>query len=163
MSKRQRSETVPEFAAWLVQQGKHRLSKTDETMSGYNDCNGVPFGSYRELLPASASMFPRAGVIKDREALSEFHARFDRCWRCGVKRSHVWRGLQCHHIFGGTKGRSDESTNFAMLCAACHELVNTQEFPLGRILFLKWMNDRGAVDWVRLAILRRCFLPDLIC
>jgi len=68
--------------------------------------------------------------------------------------------LELHHVIGGTKGRSDERTNLIMLCRDCHEQVATA--GLGAILGMKWSIDRQGTDWVRLAVLRRSFLPDLI-
>ena len=130
-------------------------------MQEYLDGRGVSFADYRLQLPARASCFPPQNLIKSRTELAEFHDRTDACYSCGRTRRQVWRSLQCHHIMGGTKGRSDEQTNFAMLCADCHEGANTGILPMGRILFLKWLRDRENIDWVRLAVLRRCFLPDL--
>ena len=97
---------------------------------------GVPFARYREL--------------------------WDHCQVCQETYNSLSVVLECHHIIGGTKGRSDELTNLICLCRSCHQRLGPHsEENLGTILFWKWATDRGTLSWVRLAILHRRFLPDL--
>ena len=129
-------------------------------MREYRDHDGVPFAEYRTLLPASSHDFGKIKIIKDREVLEWFHRTFHVCFVCGRKRREI--KLEAHHIFGGSKGRSDEATNLAMLCYPCHENVNTRYLPLGMLLWRKWLHDKENTSWPRMALLRRSFLPELI-
>lgn len=131
-------------------------SKTKKQL--FRDSHLIPFSEYRKYLPARAADFPPPNRIKDPDLLSAIHASFPICMACRAARCKI----EVHHIIGGTKGRSDERTNLITLCHDCHDQVNTAAMPLGFILWLKWCSDGGSIDWVRLAILRRSFLPDLI-
>jgi hypothetical protein len=122
------------------------------------DGNDVAFNEYRQLLPRLASDFPLPNRVKDQDVLSAYRAEFDYCQVCG--RSDL--GIEVHHIIGGTKGRSDERTNLISLEPALHERVKTSELPQGLIMWCKWRIDPSGTDWVRLAILNRAFLPDLV-
>jgi hypothetical protein len=94
------------------------------------------------------------------------HLLFGECWSCGwpacANFSTELRTIELHHVFAGTVGRSDEFTNCAMLCSDCHRKVNTPELPTGRILYLCWKFNRQHLSWVRMALLARHHLPDLI-
>lgn len=137
-------------------------------MVAFADKNGIDFADHRKHLPASVHDFEPANVIKDKFALQDFASRWDFCWLCGRPAKDGQRlGLAIHHIEAGRKGRSDELTNLASLCEfpyrdTCHAKVKGAEFPQGSMLWLKWHHDPFETDWVRLAILRRSFLPDLI-
>lgn len=133
----------------------------------HTDGQGRSFVGYRDTLPALASDFPHDKPTRDHVGLVAFRglhiAGF--CWACGRGYYHVNK-LDLHHIVGGA-GRSDERTNFSMLCGgftpdACHAKANTDELPMGFILYRKWQLDPDGTDWRRLAILRGSFLPDLI-
>jgi len=130
------------------------------------DNNGRSFFTYRDGLPGRASNFPQQPPIRDRDAMQEFRqldiAQF--CWGCGRHVSEV--KLDLHHIMGGSE-RSDERTNFSMLCGgftlnACHPQANTDGVPMGLVLARKWAIDPLGTDWRRLAIIRGRFLPDLM-
>jgi len=133
-------------------------------MSDYTDSRGRTFANYRESLPTLASNFPHEKPIRERAAVAHFRGLeiSQRCWACG--RANV--KLDLHHIIGGA-GRSDERCNMSILCGgltpnACHPRANTDELPMGFILFRKWLLDQTGTDWARLAVLRGSFLPYLI-
>ena len=122
---------------------------------------GVPFSKYREHLPKSCHDFPDPERVKEPKLLERLHREWRYCMGCWRRRLASGR-LELHHIVGGTKGRSDEACNLMMLCSdRCHPNVNTEAMPLGLLLVLRWYAERETTDWVRLAILRRSFLPDL--
>jgi len=130
-------------------------------MDAFIDGQGVPFSRYRELLPKRARDFPKPERVKDDQVIMAYRWRWTHCQVCGQgQRDGVI--LDVHHIIGGTKGRSDEKTNLISLDRDCHDKANTLELPKGLILWCKWRTDRRSVSWVRLAILHRQFLPDLI-
>ena len=129
-------------------------------MIDFLDRDGIAFADYRKHLPASSHDFGKIKTIKDSEVLAWFHRTFHVCFACGRKRREI--KLEAHHIFGGSKGRSDEATNLAMLCFPCHENVNTRLLPIGMVLWRKWVHDRENTSWPRLALLRRSFLPSLM-
>lgn len=132
----------------------------------FKDKNDVPFADHHRHLPKLASDFPKSGVVTNPGLRWEYKPKYKKCAVCdwsyeepGFLCRIIW--LELHHIIGGQKGRSDELTNYIVICSACHEKVNTSELPMGKILYHKWKADQGNVDWARLAILRGCFLPDL--
>ena len=132
----------------------------------YKDGNGIAFADYRNALPKRASDFRKAKPIKNPELLRDLHADWRKCMVCGRMRQ-LGVTLQLHHIAHGTCGRSDEATNIAMLCnsgpdAGCHSDVHGGKISPGRLLYCRWYAEPDTVDWVRLAILFRHFLPDLI-
>lgn len=127
----------------------------------FKDGNGVAFADYRDMLPNRASDFLKAHVVKNKRLLGVLHQEWKCCIVCGSRRS-----LNLHHIAHGACGRSDERTNLAMLCShgpdkGCHSDVHGGTVSLGRLLYYRWCAERESVDWVRLAILFRHFLPDL--
>ena len=126
----------------------------------FADSGGVPFDRYREMLPARAADFPPPCRITDPEVVLAYREQWTKCQVCGAHGRVI---LECHHIIGGTKGRSDEVGNLIVLDRRCHERLGPHsEENLGTILFWKWATDRGTLSWVRLAILHRRFLPDLV-
>lgn len=126
----------------------------------YADCKGVFFDQCRLWLPQRTAEWPQVTRVNDHTLLATIPRI--RCWRCRVEPIQHWLPIEVHHIVGGTKGRSDEWTNLIPLCQTCHGIANTKLFPLGQVLFKKWFCDRAHVDWVRLTLLRRQHLPDLI-
>ena len=130
-------------------------------MNRYVDGKGIGFNHYREHLPARAADFPKPGRIRNPDVMSEFH-QWDFCFVTGVKYGGFKVKLEAHQRFAGTAGRSDELCNLIMLERATHENVKTEACPLGLLLWRKWLLDRENTDWVRLALLRGSFLPDLI-
>ncbi len=133
-----------------------RVSKKRARVANYPDCHGIDFDEVRLHLPARVADWPTVVRVKDPAICRAMHEWFRGCWNCG------WSRVEAHHIAGGTKGRSDEFCNIAMLCGACHPKANTAELPMGRILYLKWKFDKPHTDWVRLSLLANRFLPDLI-
>jgi hypothetical protein len=129
------------------------------------DTNGISFAEYRSLLPDRIFEFPKPRVKKNRIVLAAVGREGLFCCNC---REPNGRGLearlQLHHLVGGSNGRSDERTNLMHLCGrdACHPSANTKALPFARLLFLKWYYYPDEVDWVRLAILRHQFHPDLV-
>ncbi len=129
------------------------------------DANGISFADYRHFLPLRTFHFPKMHCVKNAELLRELHELWDCCQVCGRKADSTTR-LELHHIVGAA-GRSDERTNLIMLCSegpdqGCHAEAHGGKLSLGNILWAKWYADRSNVDWVRLAVLRGSFLPDLI-
>jgi hypothetical protein len=122
------------------------------------DGKGVSYHQYRRHLPARARDFPDPERVDDPERTMRYREQMGRCQITGDRAGPI----DVHHIIGGTKGRSDEWTNLILLRRDWHEKANTNELSLGVILWLKWSTDREHTDWVRLAILRRAFLPTLI-
>lgn len=132
----------------------------------YRDCNNIPFSQYREHLPLKLFYWPRMNCVKSPALLRELHEEWDFCHNCSRKAAPgVY--LHLHHIFGGMAGRSDERCNLICLHSTgpdqgCHAEAHGGSLPLGRVLYLKWLHDPTGVDWVRLAVLRGSFLPELI-
>lgn len=130
------------------------------------DKNGIPFSQYREHLPFQIFHWPKMNYVKNAELLRELHAEWDCCAACGRKAGPgVY--LHLHHICGGLAGQSDERCNLIMLDSqgpdqGCHAEAHGGSLPLGKILYHKWQSDPDGVDWIRLAVLRGSFLPDLI-
>lgn len=142
----------------------------------YLDCNGIPFADYRRELPIQVFHFPKANIIKSPELLQELHNEWDCCQVCG-RRAGLWTkwdagpqenwvSLHLHHVIGAA-GRSDERCNLLALCSegpdqGCHAEAHGGKLPLGKILYHKWKADPDGIDWIRLAVLRGSFLPELI-
>jgi len=131
-------------------------------MKTFLDKHGIAFADHRALLPERSADFPKRGIVKDREALEEIGWVFSRCQACGRKGRAF--GLHRHHIIGGV-GRSHERTNLIVLCSegpdhGCHAEAHGGNLSLANILWIKWRDDRAEIDWVRLAILRGCHLPE---
>lgn len=130
----------------------------------YLDCNGVAFEDYRTLLPGRVSDWPPADRIKNRCVLESFAVSWEHCQLCGATPPGTqFDRLHIHHIFGGTRGRSDESTNLIRLCSECHDRVQGNSTFLPVVLWAKWRTEKETwkptIDWVKLAILRRQHLP----
>ena len=52
------------------------------------------------------------------------------CLVCGITGNKAsWPGLSCHHLI--IPGRSDEETNYAVLCAQCHNIVHGGRVRVG--------------------------------
>lgn len=152
---------VPQRASRLTFLTMNRTSKTRQKSERYADCHGVRFDEYRDWLPERVSDWKQIVRVDDPVVCARMHGSWANCWECGGFRGWEYI-IEAHHIVGGTKGRADEFCNIAMLCRECHSNANTAKLPMGRILFIKWKWDRQHVDWVRLALLKRSFLPDLI-
>jgi hypothetical protein len=151
----------PKRGGRLATVGQRKKDNRVVVQERYTDSRGVPFDSYQLLPPLNGLPcrdWPKIKRVEDPVVCDVMHQRFDSlgCWECRQ------RGLQAHHMAEGSAGKSDEFTVIVMLCPACHAMVNTPALPLGRLLFLKWLNDRANTDWCRLALLHRKMLPDLI-
>lgn len=126
----------------------------------YRDSQGIELSDVWRFLHGRPSDWPTVVRVHDETICKLMHEWFNECWNCGRM------NVQCHHIIGGTKGRSDELTNIAMLCGpnlitgdeGCHAKANTNELPMGRILLLKCRWDWQHTNWVRLCLLARQFL-----
>jgi hypothetical protein len=150
----------------LTRKAKHGLD-----LSRFPDSKGIYFDEVRAEVQKRYGMkvsdWDQIRVVEDPEICKRMHAMFGECWNCG--RREPWNKIDAHHI-AGSSHRSDELCNIAMLCGvvwngeaeSCHSNVKTSKLPQGRILFLKWKYDRQNTDWVRLTLLGRKFLDDLI-
>jgi hypothetical protein len=143
-----------------------RRKRAKRQTEGYADSRGIRFDEYHFYLPAKVSDWQTVVRVDDPTVCRKMHEwHGDMCWACGWPWSSMdvpTRRIEAHHIAAGTKGRADEYANIAMLCNLCHLSANTSGLPMGRILFVKWAFDRQHVDWVRIALLARRFLPGLI-
>lgn len=147
----------------LRPKSKSRVARAKRLTERYADSKGVPFDEYRFHLPDRVSEWPKVVRVDDDSVEQKMHGWYSKCWNCGAWRVFEWQDdMQTHHVVGGTRGRSDEYTNIAVLCARCHGNANTAALPMGHILYIKWKHDRQHTDWVRLALLHRQHLPDLI-
>jgi 5-methylcytosine-specific restriction endonuclease McrA len=137
---------------------KTRTARTKRLKEGYADSHGIMFHEYRLWLPELASDWPSVRRVDSPHVLGCI-SRLE-CWAC--RYISFTNPCDLHHLVGGTKGRSDERCNLMPLCRECHDKANTKELPLGRLMWLLWVHDRWGTDWVRLALLKRSHLPDLI-
>lgn len=126
----------------------------------YLDKHGVAFADYRKLLPKRSCDFPPANVVRDGWAIKDYHATWKTCQLCGANAAE--RIMELHHIVGAS-GRSDERANLILLCREHHaEYGPHSDANFGTILWAKHHSDPHNTDWIRLAILARRFLPDLV-
>ena len=125
------------------------------------DALGIPFDEYREHLQKNAGDFPKMqGNFKQwTELAGWYHENYPFCFVCGMDPKRAV--LECHHIEGGPS-RTHEACNAMVLCLKHHDQVNTNQLPKGHLLWRKWIVDQPNTDWVRMAIIRRRFLPDLV-
>jgi len=130
----------------------------------FTDAHGVPFARYRNHLPSCSHDFPPLGGEFNGRRWSElagwYHEHFPFCFVCGLHRPSPVV-IECHHIEGGSN-RTHEACNVLNLCLKHHDQANTEAMPKGHLLWRKWVVDPANTDWVRLAIIRRRFLPDLV-
>jgi len=138
------------------------MDGAQQRANAFTDRHDIAFGDYRKHLPAKARDFPPPERIKSHAVMRQFHFLWDHCQVCGRGSRRLGVKLEAHHIIGGQQGRSDELCNLLMLCDDHHRDVKTRKLPQGLLIWCKWRTDRFNTDWVRLAILSRRFLPDLI-
>lgn len=101
--------------------------------------------------------------IRDWKANRAWADQRTHCQLC--QKLPYWPGLSVHHIV--KFGRSDEPTNFLLLCHRCHELAEglncSKEMPkfrLGHALALKALVDPDEFDLERLGDLYGRTLPE---
>jgi hypothetical protein len=121
------------------------------------DGSGVGFNQYRGLLPPSVHDWPFPIRVRDKELMAQLHVEWDHCQVCGKR-----GGNEIHHVTAGSKGKSDERCCCISLCRFHHDWVKTKKLPQGLILWMMWKTNQPNTDWVRLALLSRHFLEDLI-
>lgn len=127
----------------------------------YVDNRGIEFGEIGFHLRGRPGDWPRITRVTRKGACTFMHEFHQACWQCG-KRGYGLDATQAHHIFEGSRGKSEELCNIAMLCALHHGQLSDPIIPLGRILYLKWKHDWLHTDWVRMTLLCGYHLPDLI-
>ncbi len=131
----------------------------------YRDCRGLAFDDVRAYMQKHHGFrvadWQSIKTVDDSTIGQIAHQLWGFCWNTECNARQPWNKIEFHHIIGGAR-RSDELCNVCMLCTACHEIVKTDVLPQGRILFLKWREDRQHCDWERLSLLSKKFLPDLI-
>ena len=121
----------------------------------YRDCHGVDFDDVRYILGEDRNKWPKVVRVIDPAVCKLIHQLWLYCWNCRDN------GIEAHHEFAGSAGKTDELCAMFALCSECHGNVHTPKLPLGRMLFLKWKFDRMHTDWVRATLLRGSFLPEL--
>lgn len=163
------ASTKPMKRSRIAPVSKKRLDRKREAIERYRDCHGIAFDEVRGYMEKhfglKCSDWPTIKRIDDPLVLQHMHSWFDSeaiCWGCGKVIIGVYPPLEAHHIEGGTKGRSDEFCNLAMICSNCHVDVHASTIPKGKVLFLKWSQDRQHTDWIRMTLLRGHYLPELI-
>ena len=117
------------------------------------DALGVPFDAVK--VP---DKYASVKIVKDPKAQKQYKAEWDHCQICG--RRGDW---ELHHLVGGAR-RSDELTNFLVLCGfgRCHELAQHSPNWAGVLLFMKWYTDTEHIVWQRLTELKGSRLPELV-
>lgn len=144
-----------------------RKRSTGKRVERYADSTGLEFEDVRAYMETHFGLrtadWPTAVRVDDPKVCVLMHGLFHQCWECQIGYSGAqWdRRIEAHHLCAGIKGRSDELTAIAMLCAKCHR-TGTKEVPLARCLYLKHKFDKQHLSWVRLSLLNKQFLPDLI-
>ena len=125
------------------------------------DKDGVAFADYPATLPKLCRHWPPANIIRSRDAVGQYRARFSSaCQICGrdfCRRSINSLNPELHHIVGGA-GRSDEPTNLLMVSRDCHD--ESWSVMLPQALYAKWQTDGENLSWTRLAVLLGHHLPE---
>jgi hypothetical protein len=142
--------------SYLLPRSKDRKRRDSDVAKLHQDGWAMGFDEVRLWLPSRVSDWPIVHRL-DFPHSREFYRIAGECWWCGK-----FRHCEAHHITGGTKGRCDTFTNLFRVCRPCHEEVQSNVDLLGRVLFLKWENDRINTNWLRLNLLAGYWLPDLI-
>lgn len=140
----------------------------------FRDSRGVAFDKVRfqpSIVGLAISFWPKIVRTINPNVLDDFRRLRQRCqaigicWNCEAidRWSTADRpGIDIHHLAESSRGRSDELCLLTSLCRSCHEIAGTKKLPLGRLIYLKWKNDRANTDYVRLCLALRTYLPDLI-
>ena len=94
-------------------------------------------------------------IVSNRKAQQEYRSEWDHCQLCGCRGD-----LDLHHIIGGAR-RSDERTNFLMVChsGGCHDTIQNSPDWLAVALYARWWLDREYLSWQRLTDLKGLCLP----
>lgn len=114
-----------------------------------------------------AGIYQRSNPVRTDEAARDrrkWAKAIGHCQACGILRAAAKRrdgglDIECHHIIRGS--RSDEPTNWLMLCHRCHGLVHDDVYydadgsplprlTLGIILTVKKLRNPGEYDRDRL-------------
>lgn len=140
-----------------------RAKKGSAQREEFRDSTGLAFSDVRAYMErhygSRVSDWPSAKAVIDDSVERLMHEWFPRqCWVCG----NGLAGVQAHHLVGGSRGRSDEFTNIVLLCRPCHEQAHGGKLAFGRLIYLKWLNDPQHLNYGRLSLLKRAYLPDLI-
>lgn len=145
----------------MRRKSQSRQARAKRLTERYADASGVCFDEHRDLLPPRVSDWPQIRRVTNPRVCELFHRMHRVCWNCGTTAD-----VQAHHFASGfTRGKSDELTLLWALCGdfgnGCHGKVGTPELSHGKLLRLKWENDRECLLWLRIALVWRRFLPDL--
>ena len=68
----------------------------------------------------------RVPTMQLRRLLVDAGRDVSRCERCGAG-----SGLQIHHLRSLARGGTNEPANLAVLCTACHDLIERESGPSG--------------------------------
>ena len=141
----------------MKQAAKPKTAKRQE----YRDCHGIAFDDVRFILPARPGDWPKVTRVTNPDVCRIMHELHQACWECCQRTTWEMR-VEAHHMFAGSRGKSDEACAIAVLCEWHHGQHADPILPLGRLLYLKWRDDRPHCDWVRATLLNGRFLPELI-
>lgn len=142
---------------------KQRAAKRKASKEFFEDGLGVRFHETRLWLPSRVSDWPKVRIVNNkraREVLLRHQLYECGCPWCSLCESYAEQ-MDGHHIFGGSRGRSDELTNLLIVCRQCHERIQSDPTTLPEVLHAKWEHDRESVSWVRLTLLAGRWLDDL--
>ena len=123
------------------------------------DAHGVDLSQVREFITAPTRLWPKIVVVKNPDVLSSFRSDLWLPFECWLCEQQPYSDV--HHIFGGTKGRSDEFCNLFRICRECHEKAQSSRSLLPLVLAKKAKCDRMHTDWIRMTYLHRSFLPEI--
>lgn len=118
----------------------------------FTDGRGVDFRDVRRLhlLPERVRDWPRVSRVQ----FAGLRALYRSPGTCTICTKPLSYGeAECHHLTGGTKGRSDERCNLIKLCRFCHDEVQSQRAAHQRVWLAKFQAEPWDCDWVRLILL----------
>lgn len=114
----------------------------------YQDCHGLYFDQIRMALPDRVADWPHYELVEWKPFRDLYHWFGRHCYLCRKVRE-----LECHHLVGGSRGRSDDPCNLIAVCRECHREVQSTPDDYPRCWLAKWKWDRDHCDWRSLVLL----------
>jgi len=94
---------------------------------------------------------------------ASFHSEFDSCWNCewpDTQYSELWRrGLQAHHLRGGSGRRKKDRRQLLMLCGICHDLCEPGDIIRVNGKRLPELTEAGQM-WLKMTFDPEHYDPD---